>query len=144
MVGRGLRRRCGRCGAKAAFQGHFRLAERCSTCGYRFAREEGFFTGVYIVNYAATSVLLVALAFAYLAVSVVGDESAPLAPWLASGIAIAVVIPIVTYPRAATTWAALDLAMRPLDPVEEAEALLNAAPDGPGTPPSGPPEAPLG
>jgi uncharacterized protein (DUF983 family) len=124
-----LRRRCGRCGAKAAFRGHFRLAERCTTCGYRFAREEGFFTGVYIINYAATSILIVGLAFAYIAVSVVGDSSAPLGPWLAGAIAIAVIVPIITYPRAATTWAALDLAMRPLDPVEEAEALLNAAPD---------------
>lgn len=127
MLARGLRRRCGRCGAKAAFRGHFRLAERCTTCGYRFAREAGSFTGVYILNYAATSVLLVIELFAYLAVSVLGDESAPLGPWLVAAVAIAVVIPIITYPRAATTWAALDLAMRPLEPLEEAEAALNAA-----------------
>jgi uncharacterized protein (DUF983 family) len=133
VVGRGMRRRCGRCGAKAAFKGYFRLAERCTTCGYRFAREEGFFTGVYIVNYAATSVLLVIELFAYLAVSVVGDSSAPLGPWVVAAVVVAVVVPIITYPRAATTWAALDLAMRPLEPVEEAEADLHARagwPDG--------------
>ena len=33
---------------------------------------------------------------------------------------------IVGYPFAATTWAAIDLAARPLDPVEEAEAAVYA------------------
>ncbi len=127
MVRRGVRRRCGRCGAKAAFDGRFKLAERCSSCGYQFAREEGFFTvGVYIINYVVVSVLLVIEVFAYLAVSVIGDSTAPLLPWLVAAVAIAIIVPIAMYPRAATTWAALDLAMRPLEPVEEAEAALHA------------------
>lgn len=105
---------------------HFKLGERCARCGYRFAREEGFFTGVYIINYTIVGVLLVAELMAYLAVSVIGDTSAPLGPWLIGAIAIAVIVPIVAYPRAATTWAALDLLMRPLDPVEEAEAAIHA------------------
>jgi uncharacterized protein (DUF983 family) len=124
-VWRGARKRCGRCGAKAAFDGRFRLAEHCSRCGYRFARESGFFTGVYVINYALVARALVAEVFAYLAVSVVRDESAALGPWLAGAIALAVLLPIAMYPRAATTWAALDLAMRPLEPVEEAEATLH-------------------
>jgi len=32
---------------------------------------------------------------------------------------------LITYPFAKTTWAAIDLATRPLDPVEEAEAALH-------------------
>jgi hypothetical protein len=72
------------------------------------------------------SVLLVLEVFAYLAVSVIGDSTAPLLPWLVAAVAIAIIVPIAMYPRAATTWAALDLAMRPLEPVEEAEAALHA------------------
>ena len=125
MLGRGVRRRCARCGAKAAFDSRFKLAERCSSCGYQFAREEGFFTGVYIINYIVVSVLLVLEVFAYLAVSVIGDSTAPLLPWLVAAVAIAIIVPIAMYPRAATTWAALDLAMRPLEPLEEAEAALH-------------------
>lgn len=123
-LGRGLRRRCGRCGARAPFNGWFRLGERCVRCGYRFAREEGFFTGVYLVNYTWTAALLVVELFAYLGYSV-AQGTAPLGPWLALGFVLVVVVPALTYPFAATTWAALDLVLRPLDPHEEAEAALH-------------------
>ena len=82
---------------------------------------------MFLVNYAVTAVVVVALLFAYGFVSVTRDASVPLGPWLAGGVAIAVVLPIMTYPFAATTWAAMDLVLRPLDPVEEAEAALHAA-----------------
>lgn len=42
---------------------------------------------------------------------------------------IVIVLPIVLYPVAKSLWAAIDLAMRPLEPVEEAEAALHAAPE---------------
>ena len=37
--------------------------------------------------------------------------------------AVAVVVPIVFYPISYTVWAAIDLAMRPLEPSEIAEAV---------------------
>ena len=73
VVWRGLRRRCGRCGAKRIFSSYFQLHERCPRCGYKFEREEGFFTGVYLVNYAITALLLVAMIFAFLLVAVASD-----------------------------------------------------------------------
>ena len=45
---------------------YFQLHERCPRCGYKFEREEGFFTGVYLVNYAVTALLLVVMIFAFL------------------------------------------------------------------------------
>jgi uncharacterized protein (DUF983 family) len=119
---RGVTRRCGRCGGRRVFRTYFQLHERCPRCGYQFEREEGFFTGVYLVNYAATAVLLVAEIVAFFVFAVSREEDVSFIPWLLGGAAIAVIAPIVLYPFAKSTWAAIDFAARPLDPVEEAEA----------------------
>ena len=122
IVWRGLWRRCGRCGAKGIFRSYFQLEERCPRCGYKFEREEGFFTGVYLINYGITAILLVIEIFAFLIVAVASNGDVALWPWLLGGAAIAVFTPLLVYPVAKSTWAAVDLAARPLDPVEEAEA----------------------
>jgi uncharacterized protein (DUF983 family) len=117
-----MRRRCGRCGARRIFASWFRLRERCPSCGYRFAREEGFLTGVWLVNFALTIVLM----FLVLMVFIVGragqDSAGSLWPVLSVCMALAVLTPIGFYPFAASTWAALDLVLRPLEPGEEADA----------------------
>jgi uncharacterized protein (DUF983 family) len=119
---RGLTRRCGRCGGRPIGRGFFGLRERCPRCGYRFKREEGFFTGVYLVNFAVTVALLWVVVMAYTLWSAVADHHGSLVPILAVGVGIAVVVPVAFYSTAATTWAALDLILRPLEPEEEAEA----------------------
>jgi uncharacterized protein (DUF983 family) len=130
-VWRGLTRRCGRCGERRVFRNRFHLAERCPRCGYRFVREEGSFTGVYLVNFAVTEALMFVVLMVYVFWRGVSGSAAPLWPFLASCVGVAIVVPVAFYPVAATTWAALDLVMRPLDPVEEAEAAIHAAdPDG--------------
>jgi uncharacterized protein (DUF983 family) len=130
-VWRGLRRRCGRCGEQRVFRDWFHLTERCPRCGYRFVREEGSFTGVYLVNFAVTEAVMFVVLIAYVFWRGISGAAAPLWPFLAACVGVAVIVPVVFYPFAATTWAALDLVMRPLDPVEEAEAAIYAAePDG--------------
>jgi hypothetical protein len=49
---------------------------------------------------------------------------------LTACLALAVVVPVVAYPFAASTWAALDLVMRPLEPDEEADAATWSAAEG--------------
>jgi uncharacterized protein (DUF983 family) len=122
MLWRGARRRCGRCGGKRIFTGYFRLRERCPTCGYRFAREEGFFTGVWLVNFAVTIGLLFVVMMVWIVWRGTTGSAGPLTPMLAVCVGLAVAVPVAGYPFAASTWAALDLAMRPLDPWEAAEA----------------------
>jgi uncharacterized protein (DUF983 family) len=122
VVWRGLRRRCGRCGSKRIFRSYFQLHERCPRCGYKFEREEGFFTGVYLVNYSVTALLLVVEIVAFMLVALANNGDVSLVPWLVGGAAIAIFCPLLLYPYAKSTWAAIDLAARPLDPVEEAEA----------------------
>lgn len=126
-VVRGLRRRCGRCGRRGIFDGWFTLRDRCPHCGYRFAREEGFFTGVILVNFSVTIMLLWIVIMAYVLWRAATDARSPLAPILTLAIGIGVVVPIAFYPNAASAWAALDLVMRPLEPDEEAEAATHAA-----------------
>lgn len=126
MIVRGLRKRCPRCSAKAPFRRYFKLAERCPRCGFQFAREEGFWTGVYLVNYGVTAVLLVIMLFGIIVVYSSSDDASTV-PYYVVGATIAIGFPLWFYPRATTTWAALDLLMRPLEPAEEAEAATFAA-----------------
>jgi len=101
----------------------FRLKERCPTCGYRFKREEGFFTGVFLVNFGVTLAVLWLVIMGYVLWRATSDAGGGLGPMLVACATIAVVGPIAFYPFATTTWAAMDLAMRPLEPEEEAEAI---------------------
>ena len=123
MMLRGLARRCGRCGARRIFRSYFRLKERCPRCGYRFVREEGAFTGVMLMNITATFVLMFLSLVSYvLWRGVTGRDDLPLWPFAAACLAWAVIVPVVFYPVASSWWAAIDLAMRPLDPEETADA----------------------
>lgn len=121
-VWRGMRRRCGRCGGGQLFDGWFRLKEQCPTCGYTFRREEGFYTGVYFINICACEGFILVPLLIYVVWRGATDSNGPLWPVLTACVGFAVVAPIVAYPFAATTWAALDLVLRPLEPDEEADA----------------------
>ena len=122
MVWRGTRKRCSRCGTKVRFVRYFKLPERCRGCGYRFEREEGGFTGVYLINYAFMAAVLLASIFGFLTYTVVTDGGGSTALFVGIDFAIAIFVPIWFYPRAATIWASLNLMMHPLEPEEEADA----------------------
>lgn len=119
---RGLFRRCGRCGGGRLFDGWFRLKERCPTCGYRFSREVGFYTGVFLVNFAVTEGLMFVSLMAYIFWRATSDSGGALWPVMTACVGFAVIAPVVFYPFAASTWAAIDLVLRPLEPEEEADA----------------------
>ena len=131
LLWRALRRRCPRCGSKGVFAGWLRLRDRCPTCGLRFEREEGFFTGVYLVNYAAVAVAIVIELFVYLLYANANEGDVALLPAMVVGAVTAIALPLITYPFAKTIWIAIDLATRPLDPVEEADAARYEDPNSP-------------
>lgn len=97
----------------------------------RFEREEGFFTGVYLVNYSVVAVAIVIELFVVLLYANAHDGDVSYVPAMIVGAVTAVVLPLMTYPFAKTIWVAIDLATRPLDPVEEAEAALNSSRENP-------------
>src|SRR2546429_5230502 len=43
--------RCPRCMRGAVFRGFIDTNDRCPVCGYRFGREEGYFTGAMYVSF---------------------------------------------------------------------------------------------
>ena len=129
MVLRGALRRCPRCGArKAWYTGWFRRGPRCLTCGYRYERQDGFSLGAAAVNTAVTFGVLFIVGF--IGVIMTWPDLNAVAV-LVPCVVIAVVLPVVFYPISYTLWAAIDLASRPLEPAEEAEAATAAASMGP-------------
>jgi uncharacterized protein (DUF983 family) len=131
-LARGVLRRCGRCGAKGIFRDWFHLRERCPACGYRFTREAGAFTGVMLLNMSLTLTLMFVVLISYVGWRGITGSTLSIWPFALIALAVAVVTPIVAYPFAWSTWAAIDLATRPLDADEELEALFHRAdPDQP-------------
>jgi hypothetical protein len=88
----------------------------------RFVREEGYFTGVYLVNFGVVLAVLFVMVMG-VALWLGSHPDASAGPFLVVGAAIAVVVPIAFYPFARTIWAALDLAMTPM----ELEEILDAS-----------------
>ncbi|HEX2064000.1 MAG TPA: DUF983 domain-containing protein [Acidimicrobiales bacterium] len=115
MLGRGLLRRCPRCGSGRLFRRWFRMVDRCPGCTYHFERraEDGFFLGAYVLNLAVTESALAAVLVGYIVVRSGGDGSGPLWPVFAVAGVVAVVLPLLFYPFSKTLWAAIDLAVRP-------------------------------
>jgi uncharacterized protein (DUF983 family) len=149
MLRRGMVRRCPRCGSGKLFTTWWSIKDRCPRCGLRFVREEGYFTGVYLVNFGVVLAVLFVVVMAFALYAASNPRSSVVLP-LVIGSVIAVVLPIAFYPFARTIWIALDLAMTPMDIeeiLEAAEADDAADDDGPtgatGTPgAAGPPDPP--
>ena len=94
------------------------MVERCPKCALLLEREPGFFLGAYFLNFCVTEALLglwMVVSFSL----TLPDPPMPLI--LGVGAAICILWPLVGYPFSKTTWAALHLAMQPLDPDEEAD-----------------------
>ena len=127
LLGRALLRRCPRCGAGGLFTQWFTMAERCPRCGMRFEREEGFFLGAYVVNFAVTEGLLLVLLMAYVLVQANASDGVPVLPVVLATVSAAVLMPLVFYPMSRTIWVAVELVMRPLEIDEEIDADAHRA-----------------
>jgi len=127
LLGRALLRRCPRCGAGGLFTGWFTMAERCPRCGMRFEREEGFFLGAYVVNFAVTEGLLLVLLMAYVLVQANASDGVPVLPVVLATVSAAVLMPLIFYPVSRTIWVAVELVMRPLEIDEEIDADAHRA-----------------
>lgn len=114
LIGRGIGRKCPRCGT-SAFSGWFRMDEHCKTCGLVFEREEGYWVGAMIINTTITFasflgvfVLLVAITW-------------PDVPWglvMAVSIGVNLIIPIVFYPISKSAWLGVEMSYHALEPAE--------------------------
>lgn len=115
MLGRAFGLRCPRCGGRGIFASFYDRHERCPTCGLKFEREPGYWVGAVIVVTAITLALFAAIFVGGIVVTW------PDVPWeglAAITIGANLIVPILAYPRAKMTWAALELAWHPLEQAE--------------------------
>jgi uncharacterized protein (DUF983 family) len=129
MLWRGVRARCPRCGSRGWFASGFTRRERCPGCGLRIERAQGMAVGATTANTIVTFglfglVILVGTIATYPHLAVV--------PMLVASLAIALLVPIAFYRSSYTTWGAVELKMRPLEPDEVAEATWAASESGSG------------
>ncbi len=108
LLGRALRLRCPVCGQGRIFRSGLGMYERCPRCGWRYEREEGYFTGATAIN-LVVSELVVAAAVIPLAIA-----QAPLALVIPLGVTVPVLLPILGFRHSRSLWMALDLMLHPL------------------------------
>jgi uncharacterized protein (DUF983 family) len=112
-LGRALVRKCPNCGRRGIFRGYYKLRDHCPNCGYHFTAKEGFFLGVWVINFAVSEGLMFVLLMGYiLSLGATGGD-VPVLPVLAVALTFAIVAPLAFYPFAASTWAAIELIMDP-------------------------------
>jgi uncharacterized protein (DUF983 family) len=109
LLGRALRLRCPVCGQDRMFISWFKRRESCSRCGWRYMREEGYFTGAMALNLVATEFVLFVLAIVLIVYSV------PLALDAVLGVAVAVAVSLGGWPYSQSLWVVLDLLLHPID-----------------------------
>jgi uncharacterized protein (DUF983 family) len=126
MVARGAISKCPRCGSGGVFESWFKLRERCPGCGMRFEREEGFWLGGYVINFATGEAGIMVL-LAVLIGMVANGHHINAALFVAVGLVIAVVGPVLTFPPSRTVWTAIYLIMKPLTREERVEAQAAVA-----------------
>lgn len=115
MLARGLLRRCPRCGSGELFRRWFSMVDECPRCELRFASEDGYWTGAMMINLAVTEAVFLAV---FVGVMVATWPDVPWTPLLIVVIGAGIVVPVVFYPFSKTSWVALDLAFRRLDPTD--------------------------
>ncbi len=143
MLRRGLVKRCPRCGGGHLFRTYWSIHDRCPRCGLRFVREEGYFTGVYLLNFSLVLAVLFVMVMAF-AVWRSGHPDGSVVGVVGVGVAVAVLLPILSYPFARTTWAALDLIMTPMELEEILDSVEATDRDDEGPDPRDEPPAPEG
>jgi uncharacterized protein (DUF983 family) len=110
MLWRGLRLRCPNCGRGHLFRRGYTMYERCPVCGWRFEREEGYWTGAIAVNLVVTEFCVTV---AVVAMAVAG---VPLFTMLVLGLPATVALPLLFYWHAKSLWMSIDFILHPVEP----------------------------
>jgi uncharacterized protein (DUF983 family) len=127
VLARGLIRRCPWCGRGKLFRRWFTLPQRCPRCGLRFEREEGAFLGSLAINFGVTALAFMAELVIWIALTL---PDPPVLAITVTSVLIALFLPLVIYPFAKTTWAAIDILMHWLDREDIRELARRFPPEG--------------
>ncbi len=107
---RALLLRCPRCGQGRLFRRGYVMYEQCLVCGWRYEREEGYWTGAMAVNLIVSELIVTAVVVplsAYLALS--HQSLLPLVFLLP----LPVLLPFVLYWHSKSLWMAIDFLLHP-------------------------------
>jgi uncharacterized protein (DUF983 family) len=109
-IGRALFLRCPRCGSTGIVKTWFSLRDRCPSCELKLGRGEDsdYWLGAYAINLVLAEGLAVIIAITLLWTTWPDYMAAQI-----TGIALAVLLPIVLFPFSRTLWLAWDLTFRP-------------------------------
>lgn len=117
---RGLLLRCPNCGKGKLFRSFFKMYEKCAVCGWRFEREEGYWTGAIAVNLVVTELLIALVAVPLATMLALNNE--PITLLLIIGLPLPFVLPFLFFRHAKSLWMSIDFMVHPIDP-EEREHL---------------------
>jgi hypothetical protein len=89
------------------------MLSHCTHCGFRFEREEGYFTNTVVVNYAVAClpILFIVAPLAYLYPHAIAQE-------IGLGFAFAILLPLLCFRHVRGFWLATDVLIRPPVAVE--------------------------
>jgi uncharacterized protein (DUF983 family) len=113
---RGLLLRCPNCGKGKLFRRGFTMYEKCPVCGWRYEREEGYWTGAVAVNLVVTE-LLIALVAVPLAVALALAQK-PVTLLIIIGLPLPFILPLLFFRHAKSFWMSIDFMLHPVDPEE--------------------------
>ncbi len=113
---RGLLLRCPNCGKGKLFRRGFTMYEKCPVCGWRYEREEGYWTGAVAVNLVVTE-LLIALVAVPLAVALALAQK-PITLLIIIGLPMPFILPLLFFRHAKSFWMSIDFMLHPVDPEE--------------------------
>lgn len=113
---RGLLLRCPYCGKGKLFRKGFTMYEKCPVCGWRYEREEGYWTGAVAVNLVVTE-LLIAFVAVPLAVALALAQQ-PVTLLIIIGLPLPFILPFLFFRHAKSLWMSIDFMLHPVDPEE--------------------------
>lgn len=113
-----LRLRCPACGQGRLFARAFEVRERCETCGVRFERDSGSFTGPVVLGYTAGALVAAVAGLALWA----RFGLFPGIEWAVAGIACAAVLALYRPLKAAWIWLLWATGLVFRDPPEDGAA----------------------
>ena len=89
------------------------MYERCSVCGWRYEREEGYWTGAIAINLVATE-LLIALVAVPLAIYLAMAQQ-PITLLIAIGLPMPFILPFIFFRHAKSLWMSVDFMLHPTE-----------------------------
>lgn len=113
----GLFLRCPYCGKGKLFRRFYRMYEQCPVCGWRYEREEGYWTGAIALNLVVTELLIAIVTVPVVIWLAVSGLS--VWPLVIIGVPMCIILPLLFFRHAKSFWMSLDFMVHPVDPEEQ-------------------------